>query len=254
VNTGAPSAPQVSVQPPSSGKARAIEPIPGGVRASLGASDAHGESNGNNSITVGIGGDHLPALSPDPSLDTITSNPTADSEKILRSNSEIAAIKRRCAASLLALIPPTVARTFFGLEPGCGRRDRTCSAATESSSTLASSPPSIDERGGVQSGSLFQAKRAVPSSTSRPLASTNGGNGAGERQRAYEVDVNPEEDALLDVIEDDLLDLFSDEYCNKHLVYSIIETVLAKVLPEMTERSVADLMEDRGVAPVPGGF
>lgn len=254
MNTGAPSAPQVSVQPPSSGKARTIEHIPGGIRASLGASDAHGKSNGSNRITVGSGGDHLPAPSPDPSLDTITSNPTADSEKILRSNSEIAAIKRRCAASLLALIPPTVARTFFGLEPGCGRRDRTCSAATGSSSTIASYPPSIDEKGGVQSGSLFQAKGAVTSSTSRPLASTNGGNGAGERQCAYEVDVNPEEDALLDVIENDLLDVFSDEYCNKHLVYSVIETVLAKVLPEMTERSVADLMEDRGVAPVPGGF
>lgn len=64
--------------------------------------------------------------------------------------------------------------------------------------------------------------------------------------------VDLEELYLLETIEDDLLDLFADEYCNKHLIYSIIETVLSKVLPELTERSVLDLMEDRGVAPVPG--
>lgn len=66
--------------------------------------------------------------------------------------------------------------------------------------------------------------------------------------------VDLEELYLLETIEDDLLDLFADEYCNKHLIYSIIETVLSKVLPEMTERSVLDLMEDRGVTPIPGGF
>jgi hypothetical protein len=66
--------------------------------------------------------------------------------------------------------------------------------------------------------------------------------------------VDLEELYLLETIEDDLLDLFADEYCNKHLIYSIIETVLSKVLPEMTDRSVLDLMEDRGVTPIPGGF
>jgi hypothetical protein len=66
--------------------------------------------------------------------------------------------------------------------------------------------------------------------------------------------VDLEELYLLETIEDDLLDLFADEYCNKHLIYSIIETVLSKVLPELTERSILDLMEDRGVTPISGGF
>jgi hypothetical protein len=65
--------------------------------------------------------------------------------------------------------------------------------------------------------------------------------------------VDPEELHLLESIEQDLLDLFEDEYCNKHLVYSIVETVLARLLPELSKRSIADLMEDRGVAPISAG-
>lgn len=72
--------------------------------------------------------------------------------------------------------------------------------------------------------------------------------------RTDSADVDPEESFLLDTIESDLLDLFADPYCNKHLIYAIIETVLAKIIPELTERSVTDLMEDRGVTPVAGGF
>lgn len=66
-------------------------------------------------------------------------------------------------------------------------------------------------------------------------------------------DTDLEDLSLLQAIETDLLDLLADEYCNKHLVYSIIETVLARLLPELAERSVEDLMEDRGVTPIPGG-
>ncbi|KAH8692852.1 hypothetical protein BGW36DRAFT_29187 [Talaromyces proteolyticus] len=54
--------------------------------------------------------------------------------------------------------------------------------------------------------------------------------------------------ALLQAIEMDLLDPFSDAYCNKHLIFSVIETVLVKLLPELAEKGVMDLMEERGVA------
>lgn len=58
----------------------------------------------------------------------------------------------------------------------------------------------------------------------------------------------PEETLILEAIERDILDLFADEYCNKHLIYSIIETVLAKLLPELSNHSIAELMEDRGIS------
>lgn len=48
-------------------------------------------------------------------------------------------------------------------------------------------------------------------------------------------------------IERDILDLFSDSYCNKHLVFAIIEAVVVKVIPELADQGVAELMADRGL-------
>ncbi|KAL2360815.1 hypothetical protein RJZ56_006320 [Blastomyces dermatitidis] len=56
-----------------------------------------------------------------------------------------------------------------------------------------------------------------------------------------------EQEALLLAIEHDFLDIFADKYCNKHLMYSIVETVLVKLLPEISEHGIAELMAERGV-------
>lgn len=53
---------------------------------------------------------------------------------------------------------------------------------------------------------------------------------------------------LLEAIEMDLLDPFSDAYCNKHLIFAVIESVLVKLLPELSERGITELMEERGVS------
>ncbi|KAJ5384665.1 PX-associated sorting nexin 13 [Penicillium concentricum] len=173
------------------------------------------------------------------------------------SRTEIAAIKRRCAASLLAVIPRSVARTFLGVPPSAPppySSDGTCSS--NSSPSLVTSLPSPGAHHGA-----FQEEKAnlAPShspSPSDPCPVTSG-HLAAERLRTDDnlsAGIDCEDLHLLDIIEHDFLDLFADEYCNKHLVWSIIETVLAKVLPEMTERSVEDLLEDRGVASVPPAF
>lgn len=44
---------------------------------------------------------------------------------------------------------------------------------------------------------------------------------------------------------EDLLDVFGDAYCNKHLVYGIAELVLVRLMPELAEKGVRDLMEGR---------
>lgn len=56
-----------------------------------------------------------------------------------------------------------------------------------------------------------------------------------------------QQESLLRTIETDLLDLLSDEYCNRHLIYSLLETVLARIMPELSERSVSGLMRVRGI-------
>lgn len=42
-----------------------------------------------------------------------------------------------------------------------------------------------------------------------------------------------------------LLMVLDDEYCNKHLVYGVLELILIRVMPEMSEQGVAELWEER---------
>jgi hypothetical protein len=50
---------------------------------------------------------------------------------------------------------------------------------------------------------------------------------------------------ILDEIERSILDVFSDAYCNKHLVYAILELVLVRLMPELAEKGVVELLSDR---------
>ena len=54
-----------------------------------------------------------------------------------------------------------------------------------------------------------------------------------------------DEHRVLSEIETGILDVFSDVYCNKHLMYSILELVLVRLMPELAERGVIDLWEER---------
>ncbi|KAJ5764191.1 hypothetical protein N7533_002872 [Penicillium manginii] len=292
VNIEAPApTPQVSVQSSVGGKALATPKSSSAPILEVGKGTAttqvdHESSSNNESNSNGVGGStHAPrtsspgpgiAITPTVSLSAVNTikvpasgTPMTGSEKkqdLARPNPEIAAIKRRCAASLLAVIPRNVARTFFAA-PTPSSSDRSCSTASGSLSSLTSirpSPPTSrdEEKCGVQPRSFQGASSTsqLPQSNSTPSGSSmSGGKTGTERLYVDERDgeqdsVDLEELYLLETIEDDLLDLFADEYCNKHLIYSIIETVLSKVLPELTERSILDLMEDRGVTPISGGF
>lgn len=45
-----------------------------------------------------------------------------------------------------------------------------------------------------------------------------------------------------------ILDVFSDPYLNRHLVFAVMERVVVALLPELAEgKSVAELLADRGV-------
>lgn len=179
-------------------------------------------------------------------------SPTAPDDQHSPSSTEIATIRRQCAASLLAVIPLSVARTLLGL-PAPSSSDRTCSDTTGRSSPVTTTSirtplPSPHKEGRRRDPLAGQSSSQLSSGT--PLNDI-----PFEEQRTDNIEApeqDSEEELLLQAIETDLLDLLADEYCNKHLVYAILETVLSKILPELAERSVADLMDDRGVRPVPG--
>ncbi len=44
---------------------------------------------------------------------------------------------------------------------------------------------------------------------------------------------------------EDVLNIFDDRYCNKHLIYRIAELILVRLIPEMTEKGVEELLAHR---------
>ena len=124
------------------------------------------------------------------------------------SQSEIRAIKRQCAVAILSLLPRNLARHLLGVSDALVQQQQ--------------------QQLQIQRQQK-QQQRALTTGTAETDEET------------------VEESLLIEAIETDILDLFADEYCNKHLVYGIIETVLVRLLPELAERSVRDLFEDRGI-------
>lgn len=89
----------------------------------------------------------------------------------------------------------------------------------------------------------------------RPVARSFWGSPASPDRRGNHGDADltadgkdeDEDRHYIQTIESDLLDLFADEYCNKHLLYAIVELVLVRLLPELKDRGVTELLEVRGV-------
>ncbi|PGH08816.1 hypothetical protein AJ80_07775 [Polytolypa hystricis UAMH7299] len=229
-----------------------------GQAAGIGASTASPNFNTSN-----VKHDLTSSLTPPPPAPTpLTVAPNHPPKSQPPSDPQIKAIRRACAASIISLIPTRVALVIFGI-PTDGPQ---LSYATSTSSPAH----------GAKTGEYFveQQSSAAPSSHSSPMpgagpehapdyatASTNLGNSnsdlTGPQRDANNDDdggrhtatnaFNDVDEQLLAAVETEILDLFSDTYCNKHLVYSIIEIVLVKLLPELAERGITELMTERGL-------
>jgi hypothetical protein len=44
---------------------------------------------------------------------------------------------------------------------------------------------------------------------------------------------------------EELLNIFDDNYCNKHLLYGAVELILVRLMPELAEKGVEELLEER---------
>jgi hypothetical protein len=52
------------------------------------------------------------------------------------------------------------------------------------------------------------------------------------------------DEALVDEVEG-LLDVLGDAYMNRHLIFGIVELVVVRLMPEMAERGLGELMGER---------
>ncbi|KAI9369963.1 PXA domain-containing protein [Aspergillus egyptiacus] len=161
------------------------------------------------------------AITPALTATTAGSSPLLPDNKQRPSSAEIASIRRKCALGILSLIPRPIARHLLGI-PAETRAEKSHPGCTQE----------------LEPGSGKQSRFPIGNGDDRAASSSSASMHSAS---------DTEESLLLSAIETDILDLFADEYCNKHLIYSIIETVLAKLLPELSERSVTELMEDRGI-------
>jgi hypothetical protein len=44
---------------------------------------------------------------------------------------------------------------------------------------------------------------------------------------------------------EEVLNVFGDSYCNRHLIYGLLELVLVRLMPELGEKGVRELWEER---------
>lgn len=188
------------------------------------------------------------------------------------SAAELQALRRRCARALWALVPRGVARAYFGGsisrsngigggavwapwswpdplvldegDQGLGSEAQTAAAAATATATALTSGPSpglvSQERSGPRSGqseirSSSQDKKSSSSSSS--ISESSSSNSGPPSDLADE--------QVVDEIENGILDVFGDAYCNKHLMYSVLELVLVRLMPELAEKGTLPLWEER---------
>lgn len=44
---------------------------------------------------------------------------------------------------------------------------------------------------------------------------------------------------------EEVLNMFEDRYCNKHLLYGVVDLIVVRLIPEMAEKGVEELLADR---------
>lgn len=164
------------------------------------------------------------------------------------SDQELRALRRKCASALWALMPQGVGRLYFGgsgpswlAAALAGSNNRSSSSSTKNINHPGLSPPTI------------ASQRSGPAA----IATTNGSSGGGldlssssSTPRVVVVEeptaaVDADDAAILAAIETDILDVFGDPYCNKHLMYGALELILVRLMPELAEKGVAELWEER---------
>ncbi|KAI0187757.1 PXA domain-containing protein [Xylaria flabelliformis] len=181
--------------------------------------------------------------------------PGVSSLKPPSSGEELAALRRRCASAFLGLVPRAVGELYYGTDNWAwfGVKANTI---TNEGVNLRTDPLKISSsifkhnhatklKGGTDAG----PSHISPADENNPMM--RGDATLCSRTQPKEPGEAPprhdEEDKSrrLSEIETGIVDIFSDVYFNKHLIYGILELVLVRLVPELTEKGVGELWEER---------
>ncbi|TLS26914.1 hypothetical protein PpBr36_05223 [Pyricularia pennisetigena] len=162
---------------------------------------------------------------------------------------ELRLLRLRCAASLYALIPRPLAKLYFGKSGKSnvgGGVDSSRPPTRSVPAAKSSSPPqktssSIDDPRDRPAGATIPACASASESKAAEANRAAAPTGYGPPLGHSDV----EDERAVAELDADLLDVFSDAYCNKHLMYGIVELILVRLLPELGERGVVELLGER---------
>jgi hypothetical protein len=158
---------------------------------------------------------------------------------------ELQALKRKCASALWALVPKVVGRLYFAQVGGFNIFF--AKSAFEGSELV----PSMEDRSGsvLRTGPKTGDQEKPSNKRSQPVSQTvedaRSSSQAMKNVKMAPQQLDADELRVLSEIEEVILDVFSDAYCNKHLIYGVLELVLVRLMPELAERGVIDLWEER---------
>lgn len=147
-------------------------------------------------------------------------------------------IKRRAALAVLDLIPKPVAARFFATGPVGGVAGKAAAGIRTTDNPRASSiqPATTNSSLDVPPNGAGNTAAASSPKPPSPLPGAKDDIRIPHPDRARELQLRDIERTL---------DLFGDKYMNKHLLYRIVELVVVRLVPEMSERGVQELMEER---------
>ncbi|KAI1752921.1 PXA domain-containing protein [Xylaria castorea] len=181
--------------------------------------------------------------------------PGVSSLKPPSSGEELAALRRRCASAFWGLVPRAVGELYYGTDNWAwfGVKANTI---TNEGVNLRTDPLKISSstfkhnratnlKGGTDAGPSHMS----PADENNPmmrsdatLCSRSKPNEPGEALPKLDREDEPRR---LSDIETGIVDVFSNAYFNKHLIYGILELVLIRLVPELTEKGVGELWEER---------
>ena len=90
-------------------------------------------------------------------------------------------------------------------------------------------PPSVEEQRQIKTNAALSLSSLVPGLVACKFYATDN------------------EHEVTGHIEHDMLEFLDDEYLNKHLVYAILELILIRLIPELEEQPISELLAERGV-------
>ncbi|KAI0526230.1 hypothetical protein F5B22DRAFT_148009 [Xylaria bambusicola] len=184
--------------------------------------------------------------------------PGVSSLKPPSSGEQLAALRRRCASALWGLLPSAVGERYYGtnnwawsgvkadttisenVNPRAGRLKRNSSILNHSSAPNVSGTDAGLPHASSDCNRPMMLNDATLSS--QPGRQEHGPNEFVQTLAEHD---SENEERILCEIETGIVDIFSDAYCNKHLIYGILELVLVRLVPELAEKGVGELWEER---------